>query len=254
MAVVITTGKTSTRYSRFIVSGNNLSGDSRSVGSVGFTSAPLDVTGWVDTIENISGIKTALITPYTALFNNAVSAAGVNAGSHTILSPSGANVVTFVQGINEPPTIGAPAFSLTTQIFSYLANPTVGAALEVATDFQADVNAVAGWGSMLEIGTSQSATITLGSVDNGAANASGYVWFVHVAQSDGAMGTNDWDLLIEHSPDDGVWATAASTTGIGASVEVQTLTLTTSVDRYTRINLTKNAGTDLKIWVHQIAL
>lgn len=254
MAVTVTTGKTTTRYSRFLVEGNNLSGDSRSLASVGLAATQLDVTGWVDIMENLSGVKTLNMGAYTALFNNNASAAGVNAGTHTVLSGDPSVVATYVIGINEAPTIGAPAFSGTMKQFSYTFSPTVGAAVELSSDLQADQSAVAGWGPMLAVGTSTSISVDLGSVDNGAANANGYVWFVHVQQSDGAMGTNDWDLVIEHAPDDSTWATAVSQAAIGASVTSYTLTLASSVDRYTRVTLTKNAGTDLRVWVHQIAL
>jgi hypothetical protein len=256
MAVTVTTGKTHVRYARLLIQGNNLSGDSRSLGTVGLGGNPADVTGWVDIMENIPGMATVNFGDYSALFNNKVSAPGVNAGTHTALNAIGTDLFgTVAFGISEPPTIGAPSFSASLTQFTYLPNMTPSDAVAISATFNAGENAVAGWGQMLAIGVSESATIDLPSLDNGAAAPKGYMWIYHVAQSAGAMGTNDWDLTMEDSPADSVFsATLGVATNIGSAVTSAVITDPGSVDRYTRASLVKNAGTDLILWLAQIPL
>lgn len=255
MAVTVTTGKTHVRYARLLVQGHNLSGDSRSLGAVGFTDNLADVTGWTDIKENIKGIKSVNFGQYEALFNNKASAPSINAGTHTVLSSDPSNFYgSVVFGIGEHPTIGSPSFSATLEQFSYMVNVSTADAVTIQSTFFPGETAVAGWGTALAVGESQSATIDLPSFDNGAALANGAMFIYHVSQSVGAMGANDWDLTIEDSPADAVWGTVGSVAGIGSTITAGIITTVSSVDRYTRVSLTKNAGTDLILWVMQIAL
>ena len=256
MAATVATGKTDSRFTRLLVNGNNLSGDSRTMSGVGFTSALVDVTAWVDITENLKGVKTVMFGAYNAFYSNTIAAPSINAGTHTVLSPELNDFNgTLVIGVGGNPAIGASAFSSSLTQFDYLADATISSAVAINVNFGAGQNAVAGWGQMLSVGASESATIDLTSLDNGGANANGYMWFYHVSQSDGAMGANDWDLTIEDSANDSSFAaTGATVSSIGATITSGLLTDTNSVDRYTRVSLTKTAGTDLILWVAQIPL
>ena len=93
-----------------------------------------------------------------------------------------------------------------------------------------------------------------GSVDNGGETTNGFVAFLHVAQSAGAMGTNNWTIKIEHGTDDAAWADLTTFSADGSAVTAEKQTGTGTVNQYTRAVLTKSAGTDVKAWIHLIRL
>ena len=253
MAVTPTTGKTHQKYARLLVAGANLSGDSRTLGTVGITYEQDDVTGWEDIMNFLPGQATLNFGPYQGLFNNRVAATGpIEPGTHTVLASSGANIATLVYGIREAPTIGAPAFSASLQQMSYTSSIAAGATLISADFSNATGNSFTayGWGQILANGTSTSSTTSFGSLDNGASSANGAYGILHVAQSAGAMGSNNWEIKIEDSANDSSWADLITFTADGSSATAEWGSASGTVDRYTRVTITKSAGTDLVAWVN----
>lgn len=258
MAVTISTGKTHIRYGRLLVGGANLSGDSRSLGNVGMAYDEADVTGWQDIMNFIPGQAAVNFGPYQALFNNNPAATGpIEPGTHTELNGIGAPVTTLALGIQEAPTIGAPAFSALLQQYSYLVTAAAADAVVINADFSGAANigqSDYGWGQILANGSSVSITTTNGSVDNGASSANGAYAILHITQSAGAMGTNNWEIKVQDSADDSAWADLTVFGSDGSSVGAAWATVPGTVDRYTRVVMTKTAGTDLIAWVNLIRL
>lgn len=259
MAVTVTRGKTHTRYCRVLFDGANLSGDARTLDEAGVTYGEANATGWGEAVANfLHGRGQISFGPFQAMFNARAAANGpIEPGSHTTLASVGNPIATLAIGIQEAPTIGAPAFSVATDQRSYYAAATNDDLALVSADFttRADGTAVAGvWGQLLAVGTSVSSTTTNGSLDNGAATTGGYVAFLHVTRSVGAMGTNNWAVTIEHSTNDSAWATLHTFAAAGSTATAERGTNTGTVNRYTRVVMTKTAGTDLVAWVNFIRL
>lgn len=257
MAVTVTRGKAHTRHMRMLVAGYNLSGDARTIGAAGVTFTEADATGWQDLTVNVPGRAALNLGPFQAMLNNTAAATGpTDPGAHIINSPT-ARIVTLAIGIQEAPTIGAPAFSAKTQQLSYVATAPTDDIVTYSADFtqQAAQNLIAAnWGQLLYNGNSVSSTTTAGSVDNGASTAAGAYAFLHITQSAGAMGSNDWTITIEDSANDSTWATIATFTADGSTATAEMQTIAGTVDQYTRAVLTKTAGTDLVAWINLVRL
>ena len=258
MAVTVTRGKTHIKYARMLVGGANLSGDSRTLGNVGMSYEEVDVTGWQDLMEYLPGQAELGFGPYQAIFNNRVAATGpIEPGVHTAISGIGSSIATVALGIQEAPTIGAPAFSANLQQMSYTADVAANGAPTVNADFS---NAVGnnysdyGWGQILANGTSVSSTTTNGSLDNGTSSTNGAYAVLHITQSAGAMGSNDWEVKIQDSANDSAWADLITFTADGSVATAEWQSVAGTVDRYTRVVMTKTAGTDLIAWVNLIRL
>ena len=260
MAVTVTTGKTASRYSRVLFGGVNLSGDARTIGSVGVTYAEVDVTGWSGTVmEYLLDTPVASFGPFQAVMNNNATAVGpVEAGSHTTLSAVGQPIATFVQGIREAPTIGAPAFSLLSNQKSYTATAQQGGTILIDADFGGYIGMTytPKFGVALGVGTTVSDTTNFGSVDNGGSSANGAIAVLHVTQSVGAMAANSWAIKLQDSANDSDWADLITFTADGSAVaaEYDDTTITSTVDQYTRLQVTKSAGTDIVCWAVLIRL
>lgn len=257
MAVTVSTGKTNTKYARLLVAGANLSGDARTVGNVGMAYAEDDVTGWESIMNYLPGQATLNFGPIQALFNNRAAATGpIEPGTHVILAGSGASIATAVIGIREAPTIGAPAFSAHLQQLSYTSNIAAGALLIDAnfTNTVGNSFTAYGWGQILANGTSISSTTTNGSLDNGASSANGAYGVLHITTSAGSMASNSWVVKIQDSTNDSAWSDLITFTANGATATAEWGSVSGTVDRYTRVVMTKSAGTDLIAWVNLIRL
>ena len=257
MAVTVTTGKTNVKYARALFGGANLSGDSRSLGNVGVSYAEDDVTGWEDIMNFLPGQGTLNFGPYQAVFNNNAAATGpVEPGVHTELAGIGSPIATAVIGIREAPTIGAPAFSAQLTQLSYVVTLAAGTPLVNADLTNAVGNSLSayGWGQILANGTSTSSTTSFGSLDNGGSSANGAYAALHVTTSAGAMGSNNWEIKIEDSADDSAWADLIVFSADGSSATAEWGSVAGTVDQYTRVTITKSAGTDLICWVNLIRL
>lgn len=259
MAVTVTRGKTHTRHCRILFDGANLSGDARTLDNVGVTYEEADATGWnAALMESLHGQGTISFGPFNAMLNQRAAATGpIEPGVHTALSGIGTPLATLAIGIQEAPTIGAPAFSMATRQGSYVATAVTNDLVTIAANFttRADSTAVAGvWGQLLAVGASVSSTTNNGSLDNGASSSGGYLAFLHITTSAGAMGSNNWAVTIEHSTNDSAWATLHTFSANGSTATAERGTNTGTVNRYVRAVATKTGGTDLIYWVNFIRL
>ena len=256
MAVTITQGKTHTRFCRLLVSGANLSGLSRQLNAIGLSFSEADATGWEDLTNYLHGRAALSFGPYNAMLSNTAAATGpTQPGTHPTLNATGAPIATAVIGIQEAPTIGAPAFSAYTQQMNYIVSPALDDIVMISADFTQKAGEgleAVGWGSALEVGGGVSATTTRGSVDNGASTSAGAYGILHVTQSAAAMGTNDWEIKIQDSADDSAWSDLITFTANGSSITAEWQAAAGTVDRYTRAVMTKTAGNDLICWINLI--
>lgn len=251
MAVTVTRGKTHSRFARLLLDGHNVSGDARQLQAVGLTYSEVDISGWLSTLVEIVPGRAALnFGPFQALYNNRAGATGpVNAGSFTALKGNAVKHALLVIGIGESPTIGAPAFAADVTQLGAPVNVSDNAAVLMDGNFNSPEAGDAGWGQMLAVGQSLDDSEDLGSLDNGAQSTGGYLAFLHLAQPVGAIASNDFEIVIEHSTDDSNWSTLHTFAADGSAVTSEKGAGTGTVNRYVRVGVTKSAGTDIVPWI-----
>jgi len=104
------------------------------------------------------------------------------------------------------------------------------------------------WGHALAVGTELSASGQGASVDNGAATTGGYIAFLHIPQTTGAIASNTWSFIVEHSSNDSSFSTLATFTADGSAITAERLEGSGTVNRYVRFKYTRTAGT-ARPWV-----
>lgn len=258
MAVTPNTGKTHTRYLRLLANGYDLSGDMRAVSSFGIQYDQADATGWSDgTSQWLAGRGSAMLDGFNAVFNNTATATGpVAAGSHTVVSAGGSFYTTMFIGIRAAPAIGNPTYSAVFEQGGYTVNGGGNDPVMLSASFFGSAvlaSSIGVWGVCLAPGTALGSTTTNDSVDNGASSTGGYVAFLHIPQTTGAIGSNTWAFVIEHSTDDSSFATLATFTADGSAITAERLEATGTVNRYVRLVATRTAGT-ARPWVSFIRL
>lgn len=253
MAVTPSTGKTHIRYCRFLVDGANLSGDMRTISSFGLSSDQADATGWSNSTRQwLNGWNTVLLDGLTAVFSNDAETTGpIDQGSHTELAAlEDYNASVFI-GIRAAPTIGNPTMSAVMTQNAYNVMGGGSDAVMVEASFMGAATSELSsniWGVCLADGTALSATGSGGSVDNAAASTGGYIAFLHIPQTTGAIASNTWAFIIEHSANDSSWSTLASFTLDGSAINSERLEGSGTVNRYVRFTYTRTAGT-ARPWV-----
>ena len=248
--------KTHSKWTRVLVGGANLSGDSRSLGSIGTQYDTVEVHGFDAALkERLVGQDDAMFGPYQALFNDRPAAIGpVQPGSHIVLSTSDNMGVSAFFGLGAAPAIGNPAYSKTANKTSYTVSATNADAVVINADFTTRGGPIdnAGWGRALAVGVSLSDTDELDSVDNGAATTGGAGVYLHVTQSAGVMAANDWEITIEDSADDTTFATIATLSADGSVATSERALIAGTIRRYVRAVATKTDGTDIIFWINLI--
>lgn len=102
---------------------------------------------------------------------------------------------------------------------------------------QANVNYKYPFGVTLCEATERAATVSLSSVDNGAASTAGWTVFLHVMSSGG-----DWAIKIEHSTDGSAWSDLTTFTADGSTATSEHKGGSGTVNQYTRATLTRTSG------------
>lgn len=253
MAANPNTGKTHTRHCRFIAGGYDLSGDMRAVGSMGVTYEQAEATGWGNGSKQfLNGLGDVQLTGVTALFNNDATDIGpVAAGSHTVLAGvTTTNASAFI-GIRSAPAIGNPTFSSPVEQVAYSVAGGGNDPVTLTADYRGsatlDVEPYV-FGVALHAGAALTATTNNASVDNGASSADGWIAYLHATQTAGAMASNDWSFVIEHSANDTDWSTLATFAANGSAITSERKEGTGTVNRYVRLKSTRTAGT-ARPWV-----
>jgi hypothetical protein len=252
-------GKTHSKWVRVLFGGANLSGDSRSIGSLGLQYDTAEAYGFDATLkERLVGHADAMFGPYQALFNDKAAATGpVQPGAHTTLSAVGQPIASAFIGSGAAPAIGDPAYSMETQQTSYTATVTTSDAVVINADFTTRGNAgtAAKWGKALAIGAAGvTATASLATLDGGVATTAGAVAFLHITTSVGSMAANDWEITIDDSANGTDWTTIDAFLADGSTATAEVLAIPGTFRRYVRATATKTAGTDLVFWINFVRL
>lgn len=248
-------GKTHSKWTRVLFGGANLSGDSRSIGSIGLQYDTAEAHGFDATLkERLVGMADAMFGPYQALFNDRPAAtSAVQPGSHITLSTVGQPIASAFIGSGAAPAIGDPVYSQETQQTSYTAVATSSDAVVINADFTTKGNATtaAAWGLALAVGAAGiDDTESLDSIDGGAESTGGAVAFLHITTSVGSMAANDWEITIEDSADDSSFAAVDAFIADGSTATAEVLEIPGTIRRYVRATATKTDGTDLVFWIN----
>ena len=231
------------------VGGNDLSGDTGSLGAIGGGPAALDVTGInKSAFERIGGLRDGRIE-FDAWFNDASGQA------HPVLSalPTGDVVVSYLRGT----TLGNEAASLTGKQVNY--DPTRGADASLTIGVQAVSNGFGlEWGRTLTAGKRTDSGATNGAtLDFGATIGQtlfGAQAYLHVFAFTGPEVT----VTIQDSASDFSGATLLTFTevsalgGAGNAERIETASRTETVDRYVRVITTTSSGFSNLVFAVQV--
>lgn len=227
------------RHIELYVGAVDLSGDSRSFGSADDVFDPADMMGWGHLVHYfLANQRTTGLTGYVAHLNDTATT-----GAHTVLKSSdNADRLSMCFGGGGAPTTGDPAYLLGSVQVSDNASIEDNAAVMTA-DFLLDARQIdpvsRPWGVVLQGATALSATTTGTGVDGGASTANGARANLHVTVSSGGT----WSLKVQDSADDSAWADHITFSANGSAVTSEQGVSTGTVDRYTRVLLTRTSGT-----------
>lgn len=226
------------RFARMYVDAYNISGDSRTFGSLGVGYGEVDLTGWDNTIRQLLTDKQleAAISDYQALINDTDPG-----GSFTQLkNPTAGREVSILFGGNAEPEFGDPAYLLASAQMSSNTNFDSKAGVISAT-FRADTVDNNEWpiGHVIHPETSIAITTTGDPLDNGEATALGWHAIIHIIASD--AGT--WVLEVQHSTDDISYSTLGTFVLDGSVIGSEHIGGTGTVNQYVAVELTRTSGT-----------
>ncbi len=229
------------RWTRIFVGGYDLSGDAMSFSKLENSFGDYDMLGWSESVHNSlsDGFRVVGIEDFQAFLNDAAARAW------TILRQSAPTTrqVSVLFGAGAEPVIGSKAYLLggiqISDESSFDSGRGVLKAKFLNDASQYSANADNPLGYVLHPQTSISATTTGTSVDNGAASTLGAHANLHVLVSSGGT----WSLKIQHSTDDSNWSDLITFTATGNSVTSERKTVSGTINRYSRVLLTRTSGT-----------
>lgn len=233
------TGKTNSRWIRFICDEFDLSGDSRSIGSMGASYMEDDATGFSDGVHNFTlGTPTAVLDSYQAVF--AADIAGDANRSFDVLKAPEDRIISVPWGIKAAPTEGDIAYLHYASQASFThdgAGPIlITANLPRGTD---NLTLAQPWGYVLAAGSSISATTNYTAVDNGAGTTNGLIAFLHVT----ATASGSWTLKVQHASSPPTYADLITFSSDGSAITSEVGTSTGTVNQYIRFQATRSTGT-----------
>jgi hypothetical protein len=225
--------KTTALGDSFFVGSADLSGDVGAISSIASPRAIIDVSA-----INKSGYERLLgradgSMAYNAFFNPAAGQA------HPVLSAVGtvAGTVNAVVSYFHGSSVGDPAVSVSGKNTDYQTAVAMDMSIGVTAMTSAGASVPVEWGEMLTTGKQTFASSgTATKFDNGASSAFGGAGYLHAFSI--ASGTAT--VKIQHSSDDSTYADLITFTNVTAatSERVATAAITTTVNRYVRVNAT----------------
>ena len=235
------TGKTNSRWMRFICDEFDLSGQSREIGTMGVSHDEAEAHGFSDGVKNYTlGHGTAVLDGYQAVF-----ATDGSAMSFDVLSVPEDRIISVPIGIRAAPAVGDPAYLHYANQASFTHDGSgpilVQANLPRGTSY---TDLAQPWGVVLAAGTSISATTNYGQVDNGAATSNGLKVFLHVT----ATSSGNWTLKVQHASSPPTWADLITFSSDGSVITAEVGESSGTVNQYLRFQATRTAGTTT-FWV-----
>jgi len=230
------------RFCRLYLGGYDLSGDSRTFGSLINEEDEADITGWSDTVENVlsQARRKYGVLGYQAMINDSAG------GSHPRLyAPPATHVLTLAMGGGAAPAAGDMAYILPSVQLSAPISFAGGVGM-VTSDFRYSAQSYSGnfrnpFGVVLMPLTALTATTSGTGVDLGT-SAAGWAATLHITVSSGGA----WSYIIQYSAT-GAFAGEETTAGTfsadGSAVTAEFLTDTDDLDGYVRLRAVRTSGT-----------
>jgi hypothetical protein len=210
----------------------DLSGDVGAVGNIGSSRTQLDVTGInKDFMERLPGLGDGGIS-YTGFYNPS--------GAHSVLAPIGtaAQIVTVTLGTD----VGSGAASLHGVEVNFDKTRGNDGSLVFSTEALSFAGFGTEWGFLVTAGkaTAAGSGTATSTVDNAVATSNGGAAFLHAF----SIGSGTATVIVEHSTDNATFASITGGTFAAFSAATsERITLTGTINRYTRYNATGTFGT-----------
>lgn len=231
-----------TRFARMYVGGYDLSGSTRTVGSLDNMFEGVDLTGWSQLVRNeiADKVRQVGIRGYQALMDDTASS-----GSFSVLKDgNNSYAASLLMGGGAAPAVGDPAYHIPAVQMTDLAGWD-GKAAAITADFIPLQSQFSGsyydnpFGVVLEYDQSLSSTTNETSVDNGASSSSGGSAVLQVIASSGGT----WVLKVQHSTDNAAWSDLITFSANGSAIATEFSSVTGTVNRYLRFQATRTTGT-----------
>lgn len=228
------------RWARMFIGGFDLSGDARTFGEARNSLGEADMVGWSDAVHWFipDGHRVVGISKWQAFLNDAT------AGAWTKLKQATATqrVLTLAFGSGAEPALGDAAYVLAGVQFADL-HSLDGNAPVLNVDFDVDAGQYSAqaenpFANVLQAAVSLSATTTGTGLDAGAATTAGGHANLHVLVSSGGT----WSLKVQHSSDNVSFFDLITFAANGSAVTSEHGTASGTVNRYTRVLLTRTSG------------
>jgi hypothetical protein len=168
-------------------------------------------------------------------------------GSHTELDAREEYFASYCLGVRAAPEVGSHAWLGAMEQISYNVQGGTGGVL-IDVDFSkslTNTDHVNPWGIVLSEGTSQSATIDLGSCDNIIASTNGLIAHLHVTASSGTTWTFDVEESSDNNDAGDVFASIGQFVLDGSVLGSERLIVTAAggaVERYLRLAIVRTGG------------
>jgi len=212
----------------------DLTGISRTLDSLADTMEQIELGNWGNDVTPYvsDSVREIGIRGYQALFDDAKTALFLPADTSE-------NYITLVFGAAASPAVGDIAYSYT----GWLADDSIAidnkkGVVQISTIPAGPSFDLKPFGLLLYPKTTITETANGASIDNAAGTTAGYFANLHILSStDG-----DYEFKIEHSTNGSDWDTLGTFTADGSAAAAETLTGTSTVNRYVRFTATRTAG------------
>jgi len=219
-------------FLEFWVDGYHLTADSTNV-EAGATCDEIEAGSYNNQVKQyVAGRSEGLIS-FSGFFNPDTG------GSHAALQTMDtAKVAGVGWGNNAAPTVGDIAAAMPVNQFGYKVNSELDGVIVAEAELKS-VGTALEWGTLLANSADLAATDTLDSHDNGAASANGGAAYLFIT---GVTASDSIEVKIEDSPDDSTWSDLDTFTLDGSAVEAERITISGTINRYTRVTATVTDG------------
>lgn len=212
----------------------DLTGISRTLDSLADTMEQIELNNWGNDVTPYvaDAVRQIGIRGYQALLDDAKTA---------LLLPvdTSENHITVIFGAAASPAVGDMAYSYTGVIMDgSIAIDNKKGVVQIASIPAGPSFNLKPFGLLLYPKTTITETANGASIDNGDGTTAGYFANLHILSStDG-----DYEFKIEHSTNGSDWDTLGTFTADGSEAASETLSGTSTVNRYVRFTATKTAG------------
>lgn len=224
------------RYTRIYAGAYNVSGDTRSIGTLDCSTSAVELWGLPDSMKYSCSdlLLSAGIADVKVLMNDAATK------GFAVLKNRPVVVASVLLGSGAEPATGDPAYSMGGAQF--VDNSAwEGGAASVAFAFANTKTSAFPWGVVLSPETSRTGTYTGTAIDNGAATTAGWHANLHITASTGGT----WAFVLQSSTT-GAWAGEETTLGTfsadGSAIVGEYLSGTGTVPQYIRFVATRTSG------------